>query len=180
MSAVVTGIDTVLADDPQLNVRDGGIDLLGRQPLRVVLDSKLRMSPQARMLAQSGDTLIFTADDRVSHGKALQAQGAEVAGVALDATGRLDLQVVLRELGRRLCNDVLIEAGPTLAGRCIETGLADEVLVYLAPLVLGSSAKAMLRMPALQRLADAPRFRLQQCEQVGDDLKLRYLPIHQS
>ena len=179
MSAVVTGIETVLADDPQLNVRDDSIELLGRQPLRVVLDTKLRMLPHARLLAQSGETLVFTAEDRVSHGKPLQERGAEVAGMALDATGRLNLNAVLRELGRRMCNDVLIEAGPTLAGRCIEMGLADEVLVYLAPLVLGSTAKAMLQMPALQKLADAPRFTLQQCERVGDDLKLRYLPIHQ-
>ena len=179
VSAVMTGIDTVLADDPQLNVRDAGIELLGRQPLLAVLDSKLRMPAAARMVSQSGETLVFTGGDCLSRTASLQAKGVEVVGVALDTTGRLELVEVLRELGRRMCNDVLVEAGPTLAGRFIETGLADEVLVYLAPLVLGSDARPMLQMPALQRLADAPRFRLQQAEQVGHDLKLRYVPNHQ-
>ena len=179
VGAVLTGIDTVIADDPQLTVRDTGIDLLGRQPLRVVLDSKLRMSSAARMLSQSGTTLVFTRAEHVSQGGSLAAKGAEVIGVKSDGAGRLELLEVLRELGRRMCNDVLVEAGPTLAGSFIAAGLADEVLVYLAPIALGADAKAMLQMPALQRLAEAPRFSLQLCTQVGDDLRLSYFPIHQ-
>jgi diaminohydroxyphosphoribosylaminopyrimidine deaminase/5-amino-6-(5-phosphoribosylamino)uracil reductase len=173
VSAVLTGIDTVLADDPQFTVRDAGIDLLGRQPLRVVLDSKLRMPATARMFAEAGETLVFTRDDRIPHAGSMRAS---VIGVAADANGRVELAAVLRELGRRLCNDVLVEAGPTLAGSFIAAGLADEVLVYLAPMLLGSEAKAMVQLPALERLSDARRFRLHECVQVGDDLRLRYFP----
>jgi len=173
VSAVLTGIDTVLADDPQLTVRDAGIELLGRQPLRVVLDSKLRVPANARMFAEAGETLVFTREDRVPHTGSMRAS---VIGVAADANGRVELAAVLRELGRRLCNDVLVEAGPTLAGSVIAAGLADEVLVYLAPMLLGSDAKAMVQLPALQTLQRAPRFRLHECVQVGDDLKLRYFP----
>jgi len=173
VSAVLTGIDTVLADDPQFTVRDAGIDLLGRQPLRVVLDSKLRMPATARMFAEAGETLVFTRDDRIPHAGSMRASGI---GVAADANGRVELAAVLRELGRRLCNDVLVEAGPTLAGSFIAAGLADEVLVYLAPMLLGSEAKAMVQLPALERLSDARRFRLHECVQVGDDLRLRYFP----
>jgi diaminohydroxyphosphoribosylaminopyrimidine deaminase/5-amino-6-(5-phosphoribosylamino)uracil reductase len=171
-SAVLTGIDTVLADDPQLTVRDAQIDLQGRQPLRVVLDSKLRMPSTARMLAEAGETLVFTSGDH----RASAAIKATIVTVAKDESGRLDLAAVLRELGSRMCNDVLVEAGPTLAGSMISAGLADEFLVYLAPKLLGADAKAMVLLPALQKLADAPQFRLRECVQVGDDLKLRYVP----
>jgi diaminohydroxyphosphoribosylaminopyrimidine deaminase / 5-amino-6-(5-phosphoribosylamino)uracil reductase len=172
-SAVLTGIETVLADDPQLTVRDAQIDLQGRQPLRVVLDSKMRMPATARMLAEAGETLVFTSDT-VRSANALP--GAATIAMEADATGRLDLAAVLRELGQRMCNDVLVEAGPTLAGSFIADDLADELLVYLAPKLLGADAKAMVRLPGLQNLIDAPQFRLRECVQVGDDLKLRYVP----
>lgn len=175
VSAVLTGIDTVLADDPQLTVRDAQIDMLGRQPLRVVLDSRLRMPTTARMFAEEGETLVFTREDQVASAGVMRAT---VVGVAPDASGHPDLVAVLRELGQRRCNDVLVEAGPKLAGSFIAAGLADEVLVYLAPKLLGADAKGMVQLPALQKLADAPRFKLHECVQVGEDLKLRYLPAH--
>lgn len=176
VSAVLTGIDTVLADDPQLTVR-GSIDMLGRLLTRVVLDSQLRLPATSRMLRESGETLVFTSMQRASAAGQLQSAGAVPIGVGLDADGRVDLHAVLAELGRRKCNDVLVEAGPTLAGGFIAAGLVDELVVYTAPVVLGSAARAMLALPALQRLGDAPRFRLQQSVQLGDDLKQRYVPV---
>jgi diaminohydroxyphosphoribosylaminopyrimidine deaminase / 5-amino-6-(5-phosphoribosylamino)uracil reductase len=167
--AVLTGIETVLADDPQLNVRDPQIEMLGRQPLRVVLDSRLRMPASARMLSSPGETLVFTDEARAREGAV--SPGAEVIGVPRTADG-LELSAVLRELGKRQCNDVLIEAGPTLAGRFLQHGLADELIVYLAPVLLGPDARPMAALPQLQRLEDGPRFALKDLERSGPDAKL--------
>lgn len=176
MSAVLTGIDTVLADDPQLNVRDPAIDMLGRQPLRVVLDSNLRMSPAARMLSLPGTTLIFTGSVKVSRADELQRAGAEVVAVELDRDGRIDLNSVLQELGRRMCNDVLVEAGPTLVGRVLQLGLADEVVVYVAPMLLGPDARAMAGLPSLSTLTQAQRYTLHAVERIGDDVRFVLRP----
>jgi len=183
-SAVLTGIDTVLADDPQLNVRDAAIDLLGRQPLRVVLDTQLRMPTQARMLQVDGEILVFT-DERnlgpdivrnVGKSAALRAAGAELIGAPTARDGHLDLEHVLRELGRRQCNDVLVEAGPTLAGAVLQHGLAEELIVYMAPLLLGPDARGMAQLPPLRRLEDARRYALKSSEHIGPDVKLRFVP----
>lgn len=166
VSAVLTGIDTVLADDPQLNVRDPAIDMYGRQPLRVVLDSKLRMPPTARMLSLPGETLILTGM------RAATMAGAELVTVALDADGRVDLHSVLQELGRRMCNDVLVEAGPTLVGRILQLGLADELVVYMAPVLLGPDARPMAALPLLTQLDQAQRYTLHTHDRIGDDTRL--------
>lgn len=176
VSAVMTGIATVLADDPQLTVRDASIELFGRQPLRVVLDSQLRFPATARMLSEAGETLVFTAAAQ-SSAAALRPKNAEVIVGGRDTAGRIDLREVLIELGRRKCNDVLIEAGPTLSGSFISAGLVDELVVYTAPMVLGPTARAMLELPTLQRLDAAPRFRLKDTMRLGDDLRQRYVPI---
>ena len=175
-SAVLTGVDTVLADDPRLTVRDPTLDLLGRQPLRVVLDSKLRTPANAALFAQPGETLVVTDAALAPNAKALEAKGAAVRGVPLDARGHVDLNHVLRELGARHCNDVLIEAGPTLAGRFLELGLADELIIYLAPILLGPDARPLLRLPLIQRLDDGLHFQLHSSEQIGADLKLVLRP----
>jgi diaminohydroxyphosphoribosylaminopyrimidine deaminase/5-amino-6-(5-phosphoribosylamino)uracil reductase len=178
MSAVLTGVDTVLADDPQLNVRDPSIDMLGRQPLRVVLDTKLRTPPTAAMLKLPGETLIFASNAPSSAAKTgsvtdeLRQAGAEIIAADLDASGRIDLDFVLRELGRRLCNDVLVEAGPTLVGRILQLGLADEVIAYVAPMLLGPDARAMANLPSLQALDQAQRYTMHAVDRVGDDVRL--------
>ncbi|AMN47520.1 diaminohydroxyphosphoribosylaminopyrimidine deaminase / 5-amino-6-(5-phosphoribosylamino)uracil reductase [Steroidobacter denitrificans] len=178
-SAVLTGIDTALADDPQLNVRDPAIELRGRQPLRVVLDTGLRLPAAARMLQMAGETLVMTSAANLLPGaaaaarlEALQAAGAQCIGIGLDAQGRLDLREVWRELGRRQCNDVLVEAGPTLTGSLLHQGMVDEWIIYYAPMVLGGDARAMAVLPALQRLEEARRFELQALSRIGTDAKL--------
>jgi len=183
--AVLTGIDTVLSDDPQLTVRDPGIDTLGRQPLRVVLDSRLRMPATARMLREPGETLLFvdaalaaaarSGAARAADVLGIEQAGGSVCGVALE-DGRVDLQAVLRELGRRQCNEVLVEAGPTLAGRMLQLGLADELVVYLAPKLLGPDARAMLQLPSIANLRDSLQFKLCGSETLGDDVKLTWRP----
>lgn len=173
MSAVLTGIDTVLADDSQLNVRDPAIDMLGRQPLRVVLDTNLRMPLTARILQPPGATLVFTGARQTEE---LQRAGAEVVVTALDADGRIDLDSVLQELGRRMCNDVLVEAGPTLVGRILQLGLADELIAYIAPTLLGPDARAMARLPLLKTLDQAQRYTLHALDRIGDDVRLTLRP----
>ena len=106
--------------------------------------------------------------------KAVAAKLSELKGiVGYDIESSLK---VLLELGRRECNDVLVEAGPTLAGRFVECGLADELIVYLAPRLLGPDARPMVHLPSLQALGASARWRLEQCRQVGDDLKLVLSP----
>ena len=175
-SAVLTGIETVMADDPQLNVRDPAIELFGCQPLRVVLDTRLRMAPAARILQGPGKALVFTAAEQLAQASGLEQAGAEVIGAALDADGHVDLQNVLAELGRRECNDVLVEAGPTLAGKFLQLGLADELIVYIAPIILGSEARAMALLPPLDRIEDVLRYTLHGTERIGADIKLILRP----
>jgi diaminohydroxyphosphoribosylaminopyrimidine deaminase/5-amino-6-(5-phosphoribosylamino)uracil reductase len=175
-SAVLTGIETVLADDPQLNVRDPSIELLGRQPLRVVLDTRLRIAPAARVFSVPGRTVVFTAAENVARAGAIQRDGAEVVGVPLDSERRVELQSVLAELGRRECNDVLVEAGPTLAGTFLQLGLADELIVYVAPIILGSEARAMALLPPLERIEDVLRYSLHGMQRIGEDVKLTLRP----
>jgi len=175
-SAILTGIDTVLADDPQLTVRDPQIDTLGRQPLRVVLDSRGRMSPQARMLSEPGDTLVFEGTAGTPAAAALQSAGAKVMTAPLDSLGHVDLAHVLRELGGLQCNDVLVEAGSTLAGRLIELGLVDELVIYVAPILLGPQARPMVQLPQIERLADRVQFALHTHVALGGDVKLVLRP----
>lgn len=182
MSAVLTGIETLLADDPQLNVRDPSIDMLGRQPLRVVLDSKLRTPPTAAMLKSPGPVLVISTKttnlgeslglSNDAAAEQLRQAGAEVIAVDPDARGRIDLEGVLQELGRRMCNDVLVEAGPTLVGRILQLGLADEIIAYVAPVLLGPDARAMAVLPALQALDQAQRYTMPAVERIGDDVRL--------
>lgn len=183
VSAVLTGVDTVIADDSRLTVRDPSIDMLGRQPMRVVLDSKLRMPRSAAMLKLPGETLVFMGGASPAIGASpapktdtaadeLRRAGAEVIAADLDLFDRIDLDFVLRELGGRMCNDVLVEAGPTLVGRILQLGLADEIIAYVAPLLLGADARAMANLPPLQALDQAQRYTMHAVDRIGDDVRL--------
>ncbi len=165
--AVLTGSGTVLADDPQLNVR--GIETK-RQPLRVVLDSELRTSPAAKIL-QGGRTLIYTASSDAAKRQALQIAGAEVAMLA-DADGKVDLSAVLRDLAQRGINEVLVEAGHTLNGALLKAGLVDELVLYLAPQLLGDAARGLADLGELTQLQQRVNLQWQDMRQVGSDLRI--------
>lgn len=173
-SAVLTGIGTIIADDPQLNVRDERIDMAGRALLRVVVDSRLRINASARIFSSGGPVLVATGANDPASIEPLRAV-AEVVTLPLDESGRVDLQQLMVELGRRECNDVLVEAGPRLAGRFLALDLCDELVVYFAPRVLGSDARPMFDLPALQKLEDSLQFRVQGAELIGPDLKVTFL-----
>jgi diaminohydroxyphosphoribosylaminopyrimidine deaminase/5-amino-6-(5-phosphoribosylamino)uracil reductase len=177
-SAVLTGVGTVLADDPRLDVRlprEAGA--ARRQPLRVVLDTQLRTSARARLFEVPGEVLILTAlaspDD--VRAAALTERGARLETLPAEA-GRLALPAVLDRLGELELNEVLVEAGATLAGELLRQSLADELLLYIGPQLLGPSARALVAMPPLARLEDAPAFAVIDVQQVGEDLRLRLRP----
>ncbi|MGI9270663.1 MAG: bifunctional diaminohydroxyphosphoribosylaminopyrimidine deaminase/5-amino-6-(5-phosphoribosylamino)uracil reductase RibD [Woeseiaceae bacterium] len=173
--AVMTGVGTVLADDPSLTVRDATFNPHDRQPLRVILDSGLRTPPAARLLSQPGETLIFCCDDQES--RALTNAGAEVVQLKSAATV-VDLNAVLKELGRRQINDLLVEAGPTVAGRLLEQGLIDELVIYQAPHIMGSETMGMFETPKWTQLADRQALQIMDVTQIGNDTRITARPAN--
>ena len=168
-SAIVTGLGTVLADDPSLNVRLEGMT---RQPERIVLDPPLDTPPHAKLFSLEGTVRIFTLSNDGDKRRGLEDAGAIVETVADNDADALLLEAVLARLGELEHNDVLVEAGAKLAGQFLGRDLADELIVYQAPVMLGHAAKPLLALPGLEKLEDAMRFRLRDARRVGDDLKL--------
>lgn len=167
--AVLTGVGTVLADDPLLNVR--GVATV-RQPHLVIVDSRLRTPPGARLFEVPGRQVwIYTARDDAEAAGALQARGATVT-VLPDAQGRVDLPALLRDLARRSVNELHLEAGQRLNGALLRLGLVDEVLLYLAPTLLGSGACGLADWGPLQALSEGLRLEWRGVERVGADLRL--------
>ncbi|MEY8878532.1 MAG: bifunctional diaminohydroxyphosphoribosylaminopyrimidine deaminase/5-amino-6-(5-phosphoribosylamino)uracil reductase RibD [Leptothrix sp. (in: b-proteobacteria)] len=174
--ALLTGSGTVLADDPRLDVR---LIETPRQPLRVVLDRQLRTPPGARILQPPGATLIYTdaASAESTTATTLAAlPGVTLQPVACGADGRLDLAAVLADLGRRGVNELHVEAGQHLSGAFVQAGLVDELLLYLAPKLLGPGLD-LLQLPVLARLADAPQLCFTDLARVGPDLRLLARPL---
>lgn len=163
---VLTGIGTVLADDPQLNVRAVST---ARQPLRGVLDSQLRTPATARCL-EGGGTLVFAGSDTLPAANRLRDQGAEIVVLPPSASG-LDLASLLTELGRRQVNELHVEAGATLTGAWLRSGLVDEVIAYIAPVLLGRGAPLASLQPP-ESLASALRFETLGLLQLGQDARL--------
>lgn len=172
-SAILCGIDTVLADDPSLTVRAFEI---GRQPLRVVVDSKLRMPSSAKLLTH-GKTLIVTACDHGDRASRLQQKGAEV--LSLPATdGFVDLAGLLRHLAACEINEVLLESGPTLCGAMLVAKLIDELVLYMAPSLMGSDARGMFNLPELRHMADRTTLEIDDVRAIGDDWRIICRPVY--
>jgi len=171
--AILTGIGTVKEDDPQLNVRAVETP---RQPRRIVVDSRLDISPTARVLAGGGTWIVAAVRDPDKEA-ALTAAGAEII-VLPNAGGKVDLPELMRELGRRQINELHVEAGGKLNGSLIREGCVDELLVYLAPTVLGD-AQRMFALPALTSLDQQQRLKFHEVKQIGADLRiLARFPTH--
>jgi len=165
--AILTGIGTVRDDDPQLNVRD--LDT-PRQPLRVVVDSKLETPLTARVL-QGGPVLIAGAVDDAAKSAALRDAGAEVL-ILPNAAGKVELRGLLEELGRRGINEVHAEAGFKLNGSLMREGLVDELLLYLAPCLIGHDASGLFNLPELTNLSDKRLLQIRDLRQIGEDIRL--------
>lgn len=167
-AAVLTGIGTVLADNPQLNVRLPEVE---RQPTIVVLDANARTPADARLFTGGGPVVVFTRTGPMPGSAALRLKGARVETVA--GAGELDLPAVLARLGAMEVNEVLVEAGPTLAGAFVRQKLVDELLLYIAPKLLGPQGRPLFELPQLEDLQKAEAFRIVETRQVGSDLRLR-------
>jgi diaminohydroxyphosphoribosylaminopyrimidine deaminase/5-amino-6-(5-phosphoribosylamino)uracil reductase len=172
--AIVTGVGTVLADDPQLTVREQAyaVDGVIRQPLRVVVDSALRTPPTAKLFRTPG-VVIATAAAADGAKQALVGAGAQLL---VQSGPRIDIAALLEELAARGTNEVLIEAGPTLTGEVFRLALWDEAIVYVAPKLLGRDGRPFADL-SVERLTDAVSGTLVEARQIGDDLRVRILRI---
>ncbi|MED5389442.1 MAG: bifunctional diaminohydroxyphosphoribosylaminopyrimidine deaminase/5-amino-6-(5-phosphoribosylamino)uracil reductase RibD [Pseudomonadota bacterium] len=184
-SAVITGVGTVLADRPSYTVRPhqwargdyrapGGTDWV-RQPLRVILDRTLKTPPDVPVVSAPGHCLLVAGEQHPGRQNALESAGAEVIHLPASGSG-IDLQQLLKELNRRECNEVLVECGATLAGAFVREGLFDELIVYMAPALLGSSARPLLGLPQLASMSEKVSLQWQDVRMVGGDLRLTLVP----
>lgn len=176
-SVVLSGVGTVLADNPALNVR---IEGASRQPLRAVLDSDMRSPPRSRMFHRPGPSLLIASHEQAERRAALQALGVQIEMAPADADGRPSLSAVLRLLAARQANEVWVEAGPTLTGALLQQNLVDELVVYMAPCLLGPDAYGLAQLPLLQSLEQRLTLRYTECTPVGDDLRIVARPLPQA
>lgn len=176
-AAILTGLGTLLADDPSMDVRldQAGLgidpDLPVPRPLRVVLDPELATPPGARMLGLPGQTLILHAGGTPARAAALHDAGAQLARVDGEGAG-LALVQVLELLGEREINEVLLETGATLAGAMLRAALIDELIVYQAPHLMGDQARGLFHLPGLERMAERIPLEITDLRQVGPDIRI--------
>jgi diaminohydroxyphosphoribosylaminopyrimidine deaminase / 5-amino-6-(5-phosphoribosylamino)uracil reductase len=171
-SAILTGVGTVLADDPGLNVRLAGE---WRQPRRIVVDARLRTPPAARVLQQPGETLIATAVADTQGHAALTSAGAKILVLPM-AQGHIDLHVLMKQLAELECNEVLVEAGAVLNGALLKAGLLDELIIYMAPKLLGNTARGMFELPELHSLEERIDLQLKDVRMLGVDVRFVAVP----
>ncbi|NNC38897.1 MAG: bifunctional diaminohydroxyphosphoribosylaminopyrimidine deaminase/5-amino-6-(5-phosphoribosylamino)uracil reductase RibD [Hyphomonadaceae bacterium] len=178
--AILTGVDTVIHDDCRLTVRPNNLPKKFRkyahrfdeeQPLRVILDTNLRTPPDAKILAHTGRTVIITATDDNDKIEALKNAGAEIHTMPKDENGRIDLTDVLKWLGQENINDLLVEAGATLAGQFISNKLANQLIVYTAPVLMGSSARPLLELD-IDQMAHRHHIANTKVKKIGKDWRI--------
>ncbi len=174
--AILTSSATVLADDPALTVRWSELDEQTqglypqqnlRQPVRIVIDSQNRVTPEHRIVQQPGETWFARTQED-------SREWPETVRTLLipEHKGHLDLVVLMMQLGKQQINSIWVEAGPTLAGALLQAGLVDELIVYIAPKLLGNDARGLCTLPGLEKLADAPQFKFKEIRHVGPDVCL--------
>jgi diaminohydroxyphosphoribosylaminopyrimidine deaminase/5-amino-6-(5-phosphoribosylamino)uracil reductase len=178
-AAILSTSATVLADDPELTART---DIaVSRQPLRIILDRHLRVPPRARLFAASGEVVRLTAPDRartaaVAAGGSPATAGARIEEIAADDNGHLNLEAALAWIGGAGLNEVWTEAGPTLAGSLLQRKLVDELVLYLAPKLLGADARPLALLSEPLRLADVDTWRVHDLRQIGPDIRIMLRP----
>ena len=172
-SVILTGIGTVLTDDPSLSVRPGDWYPQGelvRQPLRVVIDSNLRIPLNAKILNSEAETLVVSI-------KPSDKKGVNVMVIQADR-GHVDLKKLMNRLAEREINDVMVEAGSKLNGALIQAGLIDELVIYMAPKLLGDSAQGLFHLPALQKMSQNIALNITDIRAVGSDWRITASPIY--
>jgi len=171
--AILTGVETVLQDDPSLTVRGEFTTDIVAQPLRVVLDSSLRTPTSAKMLELPGTTIIYCVDDR--NREALEQAGATVKAVK-GKDGRPDLDEILGNLAELGVNDVLVEAGPTLAGAFFMEKRVDELVIYQAPHIMGSETRGMVKTPSWLNMDQRFELEITEASVIGRDMVVTARP----
>jgi diaminohydroxyphosphoribosylaminopyrimidine deaminase / 5-amino-6-(5-phosphoribosylamino)uracil reductase len=172
-SAIITGVGTVLLDDPSMTVRaeqlglERAEDIIRRQPLRVVLDTDFRTPATAKIVSGTSKTWLVGAGTMPS-----EAIGHAELKVIANALGKVDLHAVLKELGSNDCNEVLVEAGAVLSGAFLQAGLVDELVIYMAPKLLGHTARPLMALPGMERMDEQVKLTIQDVRSVGDDWRI--------
>lgn len=182
--AIVTGIGSVLTDNPSMTVRIDSDDQEAdpktvRQPLRVVMDTALSIVPEAKILYPTSQACVFSIEEEIEeeHLEVLKKKGVTVRFSPPGEDGRLDLLDAMEQLADAGINEVLLETGSELAGGFLQAGLVDEIVVYMAPKLLGSSARPLFQLP-LETMDEAVELELKSVRQVGQDLRLVYQPTY--
>jgi diaminohydroxyphosphoribosylaminopyrimidine deaminase/5-amino-6-(5-phosphoribosylamino)uracil reductase len=165
--AVMAGIGTLQADNPRLDVRDVETT---RQPMRIVVDRRLEMTPSARVL-EGGNVLVFCAREEGERAAELRGAGAEVVALP-DASGKVDLAAMMQELARRELNEIHVESGNRLNGALLKAGVVDELLLYLAPQLLGDAARGMFDLGVFTSLDERVPMSIHDLRRVGPDLRI--------
>ncbi len=169
---ILTGVGTVLADDPNMSVR---LMDIGRQPLKVIVDSQLQISPNAKIL-QNGNALIAFAQSNPKKEKPLSAAGAELLCIP-NEQGKVCLKTLLSHLASREINEVLVEGGEGLNGALLAQNLIDELLIYYAPKLMGGAAKSMFAMPEFTQMNQAIDLHILDVRHIGADIRIRAKPL---
>ncbi len=179
-SAILTGADTVLMDDPSLNVRWEQLPASTqavypaenvRQPVRIVVDSQCRIKPSARLFSIPGEIWLARANEQGQWPKSVTQVVVPQA-----ESGKLDLMQLMQTLALRNVNDLWIEAGASLAGALVSAGLVDELIVYLAPKLMGNTARGLVNLPAFSHMSEVADWQWQDVRKIGDDVRLILTP----
>lgn len=186
-SAVMTGVESIIFDNSRLTVRTEQLNLdraetiSVHQPLRVVVDSHLRLPLAAACLREPGRTLIATCSDDKARREARERAGAQVVVLACEGQGRVDLKALLEYLARQeSCNEVLLETGATLAGAMLDADLVDEMHLFVAPILLGGEARPLFALPGMERMAQQRALQIDDIRAIGHDWRIIARPEHRS
>ncbi|MGO2240958.1 MAG: bifunctional diaminohydroxyphosphoribosylaminopyrimidine deaminase/5-amino-6-(5-phosphoribosylamino)uracil reductase RibD [Halomonas sp.] len=179
-SAILSGVESMIMDDPRLTLRaeqlqlDNADDVVRRQPLRVILDTRLRLPLAAACLNEPGRTLVITTPEHlVEKRERLIQAGAEVHALPAGSDGRIDLALMLQWLAENeQINELLVETGATLAGAMLDAELVDELQLFVAPTLLGGDARPLFALPGLSCMADQRRLTIHDMRAVGRDWRI--------
>lgn len=166
--AIITGVGTVLKDDPSMTVRLPGVD---KQPIRVVVDTNLSLPTDAKILQQTGQTVVMTCSTDKGVTQALKEKGADIY-VVPGFHSSVDLKAALHQLAETQVNDVLLESGATLSGAMLQAGLIDELIIYMAPVLMGNAARGLFALPGLDEMKDKIELDIVDYRLVGNDFRI--------
>ena len=177
--AIMTGIGTVIADDPNLTVRlspnELGINQALQQPKRIILDTQLQIPIDAKILSTPEDVIIYTATNDSEKCEKLAQSNITIVQVP-KSNNHVALTAVMKDLAKREINELFVEAGPILVGSLIEEGLVDEMVIFIAPHMLGDTSRGLATLNPMNTMQDRIEFKIDQVRQIGKDLKLILKP----